>query len=255
MDMIKIRSEIEKIIKDKVSEISRPDLFREPMIGFVSTDDPSIVNVKEIVGPWHDSPDDQLPGAKTIIAYTVPFTEKVALDPGYAKFSGLIWSEAYLLINKNFQIISETVADYLRSLGFEASTVTATNDYDPSDPVSSWSHRTMACAAGLGTFGMNRILITRKGSAVRYCSLLTTAELEPSGPYEGPVCEGLDEGPCTICLDACPVDALRRWFDGGKFDCQDLQEVYHERMIDELSVNTAGTCGKCIAACPLAYIE
>ncbi len=250
-----IRTEIEKIIKDEVKKIGRPDLFREPMVGFVSVDDPSIVNVKGIVGPWHDSPDDQLPGARTIIAYTVPFTKEVALDPEYAKFSGLIWSEAYILINKKFGEISGIVADYLRSQGFEAATVTATNDYDPSDPVSSWSHRTMACAAGLGKFGMNRILMTSKGSAVRYCSLLTTAELAPSGPYDGPVCMGLEDGSCTLCLEACPVNALTRWYDGGKFDCQELQEVYHDKMIEELSVDTAGTCGKCIAVCPLAYIE
>lgn len=250
-----IRTEIEKIIKDEVRKIGRPDLFREPMVGFVSVDDPAIVNVKEIVGPWHDSPEDQLPGARTIIAYTVPFTKKVAHDPEFAKFSGLVWSEAYVLINKNFELISNIVADYLRSQGYEASTVKATNDYDQSNPVSSWSHRTMACAAGLGRFGMNRILMTSKGSAVRYCSLLTTAELTPSGPYDGPVCLGLDGGDCTICLDACPVNALTHWYEGGNFDCQDLQETYHDKMIEELSVDTAGTCGKCIAVCPLAYIE
>ena len=37
----------------------------------------------------------------------------------------------------------------------------------------------------------------------------------------------------------------------------DLQKEIKDRdkMIEELSVDTAGTCGKCIAACPLAYID
>lgn len=255
MDRQDLRQEIKELIVTMVKEIGRPDLFREPLVGFVSADDPSIVNVRDIVGPWHDLPEDQLPGARSIIAYAVPFTRDVALDPSFSRFSGLVWSEAYILINKNFEIISQAVADLLRSRGYEASTVRATNDYDPSDPVSSWSHRTMACAAGLGKFGMNRILMTSKGSAVRYCSLLTTAELTPSGPYEGPVCTGLDGGPCRKCLDTCPVNALTRWYDGGKFDCQELQNTYHDKMIEELSVDTAGTCGKCISVCPLAYIE
>lgn len=250
-----LEKKIEQIIKDKVKEIGRPDLFREPHVGFVSATDPSVLHVKEIVGPWHDLPENQLPGAKSIIAYVVPFTKEVALDPNYAKFSGLTWSKAYVIINKNFDLISAAVADYLRSLGYEAATVVATNDYDPSDPVSSWSHRTMACASGLGKFGMNRILITEKGSAVRYCSLLTTAELKPTGPYTGPECMGLKDSSCTLCLDACPVDALTRWADGGKLACQELQNVYHDKMIEELSVDTAGTCGKCISVCPLAYIE
>ena len=255
MSEIKLENKIIELIRQMVADIGRPDLFREPMVGFVSATDPALLNIKEIVGPWHDLPDDQLPGAKTIIAYAVPSTREVALDPGISEFSGLSWSEAYVLINAQFSLISEAVADLLRSEGYEAATVKATNDYDPSDPVSSWSHRTMACAAGLGEFGMNRILLTRKGSAVRYCSLLTTAELRPTGPYDGPVCLGLDKGPCRLCLDACPVNALTRWYEGGKFDCQSLQDVYHQRMIDKLSINTAGTCGKCISVCPMAYIE
>ena len=125
MDTAAIRKEIEEMIKEKVRDIGRPDLYREPMVGFVSVDDPSIVNVKDIVGPWHDSPDDQLPGARTIIAYTVPFTREVAMDPGNAEFSGLTWSEAYVIINKNFELISKAVADYLRSKGYEAATVTS----------------------------------------------------------------------------------------------------------------------------------
>ena len=249
------RIEIERIIKQKVKEIGRPDLFREPLVGFASCDMPELVNIKETVGPWHDLPSDRLPGAKTIIAFCVPSTLEVTLNPGNSQFSGLVWSEAYTLINSYFDVISEAAADYLRSQGYDAVTISATHNYDPADMVTAWSHRTMACAAGLGAFGMNRILMTRKGSAVRYCSLITTAELEPTGPYDGPVCRGLNGGPCRICLDTCPVNALTRWFEGGKFDCQALQNNYHQRMLDELSVDTAGTCGKCISACPLAYIE
>ena len=255
MESTDLRQKIEEIIKAKVKEIGRPDLFREPMVGFASCDMPELVNIKETVGPWHKLPEDQLPGARTVIAFCVPSTQEVAKSPAGSKFSGLVWSEAYDLINENFVIISNAVVDFLRSQGYEASTFKATNDYDHSDPVSSWSHRTMACAAGLGTFGLNRILMTRKGSAVRYCSLVTDAVIEPTGPYDGPVCLGLNGGSCDICLKACPVDALTRWFDGGKFDCQELQDNYHDLMLEEWSVDTSGTCGKCISSCPLCYIE
>ena len=250
-----LNREISDLIKIMVRDLGRPDLFREPLVGFVSVDDPSIVHVKDIVGPWHNAPDDQLPGARTIIAYAVPFTRDVAFDPSDSRYSGLVWSEAYLLINKAFGDISHAVADLLISEGYKAGTVVATNDYDPADPVSCWSHRTMACAAGLGKFGMNRILMTAKGSAVRYCSLLTSAELEPTGPYDGPVCMGLEGDGCKLCVDACPVGALTHWFEGGNLDCQDLQDLYHQQMLDNLHIDTAGTCGKCISICPLAYID
>ncbi|MBQ1715115.1 MAG: epoxyqueuosine reductase [Firmicutes bacterium] len=255
MKETELRQKIIEMIRDMVRDIGRPDLYREPLVGFALADDPSLQNIKEIVGPWHDTPQEQLPGAKTVIAFSVPFTEKVAMDPGTAQFSGLIWSEAYVLINKNFDIMAQAVAELLRSNGYEAITVKTTNNYDPSDLVVPWSHRTAAKAAGLGDFGRNRILITEKGSAVRYCSLLTTAEFEPSRPYQGPRCKGLDGGECTLCLEACPVDALTRWFEGGKFACDGLQGQYHEDMLRYLDVDTAGTCGKCISVCPLAYIE
>ena len=50
-------------------------------------------------------------------------------------------------------------------------------------------------------------------------------------------------------------DERALFHSGGKFACDGLQGQYHEDMIRYLDVDTAGTCGKCISVCPLAYIE
>jgi epoxyqueuosine reductase len=63
--------------------------------------------------------------------------------------------------------------------------------------------REAAARAGVGFYGKNTLLITRRfGSWVVLGTLVTTAELEPTPPLE------LDCGSCTLCIEACPTGAL-----------------------------------------------
>jgi epoxyqueuosine reductase len=60
-----------------------------------------------------------------------------------------------------------------------------------------------AARAGVGFYGKNTLLITRRfGSWVVLGTLVTDVEIETSPPLE------LDCGSCTRCIDACPTDAL-----------------------------------------------
>jgi epoxyqueuosine reductase len=60
-----------------------------------------------------------------------------------------------------------------------------------------------AARAGVGFYGKNTVLITRRfGSWVVLGTLVTNVEIEPSAPLE------LDCGSCTRCIDACPTGAL-----------------------------------------------
>jgi epoxyqueuosine reductase len=63
--------------------------------------------------------------------------------------------------------------------------------------------REAAARSGVGFYGKNTMLITRRhGSWVVLGTLVTDVELEPTPPL------GLDCGECTLCIDACPTDAL-----------------------------------------------
>jgi epoxyqueuosine reductase len=63
--------------------------------------------------------------------------------------------------------------------------------------------REAAVRSGVGFYGKNTMLITRRhGSWVVLGTLVTTAEIEPSSPLD------LDCGSCTLCIDACPTGAL-----------------------------------------------
>jgi epoxyqueuosine reductase len=63
--------------------------------------------------------------------------------------------------------------------------------------------REAAARSGVGFYGKNTMLITRRfGSWVVLGTLVTTAELEPTPPLDAGC------GSCTLCIDACPTDAL-----------------------------------------------
>ena len=60
-----------------------------------------------------------------------------------------------------------------------------------------------AARAGVGFYGKNTMLITRKhGSWVVLGTLITDVEVESGAPLD------LDCGSCTLCIEACPTGAL-----------------------------------------------
>ena len=60
-----------------------------------------------------------------------------------------------------------------------------------------------AARAGIGFYGKNTLLITRRhGSWVVLGTLVTSADVEPSATLS------LDCGSCRLCIDACPTGAL-----------------------------------------------
>jgi len=63
--------------------------------------------------------------------------------------------------------------------------------------------REAAARSGVGFYGKNTMLITRRhGSWVVLGTLVTDVELEPTPPL------ATDCGECRICVDACPTGAL-----------------------------------------------
>src|SRR5262249_4745519 len=63
--------------------------------------------------------------------------------------------------------------------------------------------REAAARSGVGFYGKNTMLITRRhGSWVVLGTLVTTVELEPTAPFDA------DCGECRLCIDACPTGAL-----------------------------------------------
>ncbi|MBI2369260.1 MAG: epoxyqueuosine reductase [Deltaproteobacteria bacterium] len=72
-----------------------------------------------------------------------------------------------------------------------------------------------AVEAGLGTLGLNLMLLTPQyGPRVLLAGVMTSAELEPDPRMTTPLCLGES---CGRCLMACPGDAILHWgLDKGK---------------------------------------
>jgi epoxyqueuosine reductase len=108
--------------------------------------------------------------------------------------------------------------------------------------------REAAVRAGVGFYGKNTLLITRRfGSWVVLGTLVTTAELEATPRLD------LDCGSCRLCVDACPTGALdqpgtldaTRCLSYWTQTANDVPEPYRE----ELGASVYG-CDVCQDVCP-----
>ena len=110
---------------------------------------------------------------------------------------------------------------------------------------SDWSERHAAYAAGLGTFGLTRALITEKGIAGRFGSLLISLKLEPDErPYTGLQDYCIR---CGACIKRCPVHAISLERGKDQFLCA-LRVVPSKKI-----TKPCYGCGKCQveANCPI----
>ncbi len=120
--------------------------------------------------------------------------------------------------------------------------------------MSSWSHRHVAYFAGLGTFGLNNMLITEKGCCGRLGSLVTTAPIDMhSSPEYGlqnhEKCLNKTFGNCGLCIGKCVADAYTdHSFD--RFRCY-AQCLENAQLHCEMGY--ADVCGKCLVGLPCSY--
>ncbi len=251
---IMLEQTIENIIDEQVDALNRPDLFRKPIVSYSSASDNRYFDLKRLIGEWHLHPTELLSDAQSVISYFVPFTKEVVAQPKRVADGSLLWSEAYQETNRHFNTINQAIFDYLIDIGYSAKTIPPTHTYDPKDLKCYWSHRSAALIAGLGTFGANRLLITKKGSGGRFCSVITSAVLKSDKQPVDSKCLYVTKGTCGLCFKICPVQALSP-DSVNKFACQDRLNEHEAKIMASTNLKSADTCGKCISVCPFAYIE
>ncbi len=220
-------------------------LFEEPIVAFGSAEDPLFAECKKshIVGPWHWLPSEWLPESKTVISLFFPFSEQIKSDnrplkdrPSHAWLHGRIEGQFYLnTYMKQFKekLAAEGIQGCVPAIDGRFKVVMAGNAGEAYGPQgeqvygSNWSERHAAYICGLGTFGLSKGLITEKGMAGRFASIIIDAEMEPtkrnySDPYE--YCTQ-----CGACIVRCPVDAIT--LEEGKDHkiCSDWQNLMGER--------------------------
>jgi epoxyqueuosine reductase len=133
-------------------------------------------------------PETLLPNARTVVSAALCYyTPAPARERGQGRLPRYTWFDAYAELREKLDTLGRRLGAAYRVL------------VDENDHVD----REGAVRAGVGFYGKNTMLITRRhGSWVVLGTLVTEAEIERSRALE------LDCGSCTLCIDACPTGAL-----------------------------------------------
>ena len=201
-------------------ELAGLRIYDHPLLGFASAEDPLFTETFRqpgVVHPDYRTPTEWLPGAQTVLSFFLPFTEEVRrsnrlrtdepYQPGLHQTASAAWMHARIEGQLFMNAISDYLRDLLREEGFGAVAPTTSGELKMLTPyISDWSERHAAYAAGLGTFSLTKGLITEKGVAGRFGSVITTAEFVPTPrPYSDPFAYCTM---CGACRARCPANAI-----------------------------------------------
>jgi len=133
-------------------------------------------------------PERLLEGARSVISAALCYWEPEPERPrGFGRLPRYTWDDHYATLREKLDALGRRLDAPYRVL------VDANQHVD----------REAAARSGVGFYGKNTMLITRRhGSWVVLGTVVTAAELEPTPPL------ATDCGACRICIDACPTDAL-----------------------------------------------
>lgn len=162
-----------------------------------------------------------------------------------------IYSVIYQTANRILDEIAFKTSIMLQNGGFHSLPIPASQILDKKNWYGAISHKAVARMAGLGWQGKNLLLITPKyGSRVRLVTVLTNAPLIVDGAVKNRC------GTCTVCVDACPVGAIKGVSTDNHYKSRN-EALYFNRCVEKLVGEFAKIpgvdfpiCGICIKVCP-----
>lgn len=188
------------------------------------------------------TPFDLLPGASSVVVMGRRVFRS-SLREGRGR------SVAYLLTHLNIKLneVAYNVSRFLEDSGYEALPVLFPSlmlyPLKAREFPKEFSYKHAAVAAGLGSFGLSRLLITPQfGPRVRLVAVITDAPIKPDEPFEGQICD--KEGCGYRCVDACPSGAISK---SGELDWDKCVS----QLWKYLHILGYAYCARCMAVCPV----
>lgn len=227
-----------------------PKSWKTPLVAVASAANANFARLKEVVSPTHLLPEDILPGAKSGVSFFIPFEDWIVHENTGEGPASRSWALAYLQTNDLIAHINVSLESLFQSRGAATGKIPATHNFDEERLLSDWSHRHIAYIAGLGSFGLNNMLITSQGCCGRFGSLVTDfafpeAEYARQGPFPERCLHKL-RGICGLCRTRCPAGAYTpEGFDRHRCYARCLENARRYE-----SLGLADVCGKCVTGLP-----
>lgn len=193
-------------------ELANAAIFTQPLIGVAAAANPLFAQFKtpEIVGEQMLLPTEWLSGAQTIISFFFPFTAIIREgNKQYWDKPSPSWLHGRIEGQEFIKAFAQNMVDKIKAEGYQAMAPSIdarfASQHGPKF-TSNWSERHAAYACGLGTFSLSKGLITEKGVAGRFTSVITNAQLPPTGKsfasYDANCIK------CGQCAKNCPAGAI-----------------------------------------------
>lgn len=242
---------------------SKEPIFDEPLVGFAAGDDPLFDEYRRIIAPTHLTPHQALAQAYGIrpddllteisaISWILPVSaETRRANRRQTAVPALVWSQTRWHGEDFNNALRGYLIRLLTGLGYRA-TAPAIQPFfqvstDNQGPLSNWSERHIAYAAGLGTFSLSDGFITPRGIAHRCGSVITDLGLPPTPRTAADIhanCLYYADGSCQACVARCPVAAITPQRGHDKVKCRQYLYGDLEPLKEKYEVGVVG-CGLC----------
>jgi epoxyqueuosine reductase len=256
--------------------------FGEPVIAFADGDSAVFQDFKKTVSESHLTPREILekqipiplkrrPGFEikhvSVISGALPINPEIIQSEANSKY-GCTLIHNYMGWRGGHWGFLKNVCDYVEVLLYILGQHAATPFFSPlfrSEPqkmadncrktVSNWSERHIAEACGLGTFGLNGMIITEKGVAVNLFSIVCDVELPPTPKPTQQNCLYYRNGSCGKCMERCQNSAIshegRNPRKCHEYATKNLPEILKKKGQLEGS-DVFPSCGLCMTGVPCA---
>lgn len=205
MDVSVLETAIADFVREYQNREDIESVWGAPLVGYADAMHPYIQSLRDVISPTHGMPQDVMEDASIIVTYFVPFTRELArTNQRKGHLASPEWARTYEETNTMFGELNQFIVDFLTEQGYHAAVSSRAGTFDQQELISDWSQRHIAYAAGLGTFGMNNMLITRKGCCGRYSTVVTNLDVTPGKPLEEELCLYRKNGTCGKCIAWSP---------------------------------------------------
>ena len=246
-----IRREIENYVAAHHERQGTATQWEKPLVGFAEASDPLFAELKRVASPTHALPGDLLPGARTVVAFFLPFEKSVPLSNIAGIPASRQWAQGYIETNALIGAVTNHMKLFLESRGNAVAVTPATHNFDTEKLMSDWSHRHVAFIAGLGRFGRNNMLITARGCCGRLGSFVTDAALSCDARGGAEACLHRHDGSCLRCVERCVNAALF----ADRFDRKQCYAMCLRNGTVFRDMGKADVCGKCLVGVPCSFMD